>query len=313
MFKNIGLKKLLIFALISIFFFFSIFFTNYAPDAYIFVKYALLDNANKSLSVESLSSNNFIFDLLSLLGYGLNLTWALDFLIFYSIFLYTLFFFKYIFILNKTNIYNTLLIFASSFFTFDLNIFRFHLAILFLILALLNRSFLLKYTFLFLSLVSHLFPLIFLSIKRFYFIPIIFIPFLVLYVSDSRLLLYNDGSGFVFFKSLILSIPAFSCMMEIWKKRNTNISGYVFLSIYLEITISFFIIGLILIFFNTVIASRLFESIFYLSTLAVLFFRYSKFNLALLYIFSILLFFSRYINGISSSNIDPQDFLNNTF
>jgi hypothetical protein len=287
---------------ISVLFLYFIFFTEYAPDMYVFVKYSLFDNKTKNLTIDSFINNNFIFDLIALLGYFLGLNNAFSYLSLISFFSYLLFLLKYYYLSIRGSFLSIILVFIASFLTFDLNIFRFHLAIFFLIIIYFTNNKILKVFSFISSFSSHLFPVLFLITKRFYFLPFIFIFFIFKFLPDSRLNLYLDGFELKFFKSFILILPSISCLTEVYLKKSISFDDKRVYFAYTELSTTFLVFGIILLFFNSVIASRLFETVFYLSVVFNVFYNFSRLNYFFLYLFAILMLFSRLINGINSGD-----------
>lgn len=269
---------------------------------YVFVKYALLDNKTNNITIDSFINNNFIFDLIALFGNFLGLDNAFGYLILISFFSYLLFLLKYYYLSIRGSFLSIILVFIASFLTFDLNIFRFHLAILLLILIYFTNNKIFKVFSFVSSISSHLFPLLFLITKRFYFLPLILFFFISKILPDSRLNLYFDSIELKFFKSFILIFPSISCLSEVYLKKSISFVDKRLYIAYTELSTTFFVFGIILLFFNSVIASRLFETVFYLSVVFNVFYNFSRLNYFFLYFFAVLMLLSRLINGINSGD-----------
>jgi len=293
------MSKFIFLIIISVFFFYSIFLTRLSPDLYVFVKYAIEDNIEKTISWYSIFNNNFLFDLISLIGYKFNLSSGIEYLLLVSIFVYFLFLLKYFYLLKIGSLSNVLIVFFSSFITFDINAFRFHLAIIFLIFALKQKKS--KYLFLISSFFSHIFPLIFFYLKKLYFIPLILLIYIMPFLINSRYALYFEDVQFVLFKSLILIFPSLTCLKEALNRKEINSDRLNLNYIYINLSSTFLIIGIFFLSINTVFSSRMFETVFYLSTVLNLFYNFSSKNKFLLVIFSLLLFSSRVYNGVNTS------------
>jgi hypothetical protein len=284
--------------LISILFFYSVFFTEYAPDMYVFVKYALLDFKANSITIDSFLNNNFVFDSLAIIGFLLGLDNVFGFLSLISFFSYLLFLLKYYYLSGRGSFLSIVLVFIGSFLTFDINVFRFNLAIFFLLLIYFLKNKIYKVISIMFSFSSHIFPLLFLISKRLYFIPIFIIYLIISLLPETRLNLYLDNNDFKFFKSFILIIPSLSCLLEVSTKNIYYFDNKTVFRAYKELSVTFLIIGLFLMFVNSVIASRLIETVFYFSIIFNVFYNFSRFNYFLLYFFACwksIIFFSRYL------------------
>ena len=122
-------------------------------------------------------------------------------------------------------------------------------------------------------------------------------PFLI----NSRYALYFEDVQFVLFKSLILIFPSLTCLKEALNRKEINSDRLNLNYIYINLSSTFLIIGIFFLSINTVFSSRMFETVFYLSTVLNLFYNFSSKNKFLLVIFSLLLFSSRVYNGVNTS------------
>ena len=60
--------KIFFLIIISLLFVYIPIYTKYVPDLYVFVQYAVNDSIYRTITLESFTGNNFLFDLLILLG-----------------------------------------------------------------------------------------------------------------------------------------------------------------------------------------------------------------------------------------------------
>tara|TARA_B100000795_G_C22764128_1_gene424922 strand:- start:541 stop:1527 length:987 start_codon:yes stop_codon:yes gene_type:complete len=278
-----------------IFFFYFQFFTFYAPDTYVFVRYAVSDNLLRNISLFSITSNNFIFDLLTVVGDLLNLTSSLEFLLLIVISSALLFIAKYAFLLKIGKKRNVIIVLLASFYVLDLNQLRLNLSLFFLIILLYNNK--AKFLMLTLSLLSHLMPLAVIFTRKIYFIPlIIFIVLpLSLFLEVSRVFAYLDNPDLKFFKSLLLCIPYIICYVGMKKSQEFNYKLMKFGG-------AFLLLGFFFVFYSTVMASRFFEIAFILCAIANVYKPFNKTKSAILFLFAISTFISRSIGGINAGS-----------
>lgn len=284
--------SMFIFLLIPlIFFFYFQLFTFFAPDTYVFVRYAVSDNLLRNISLFSITSNNFIFDLLTVVGDLLNLTTSIEFLLLIVISSALLFIAKYTFLLKIGKKRNVFIVLLASFYVLDLNQLRLNLSLFFIIILLYNNK--AKFLLLTLSLLSHLMPLVVVFTRKMYYIPlIIFIILpLSLLLDISRVFAYFDNPDIKFFKSLLLCIPFIICYIGMKKSQEFNYK-------LMKIGVAFLLIGFFIIFYSTVMAARFFEIAFILCAIANVYKPFNKLKSAILFLFAISTFISRSIGGI---------------
>ena len=276
------------------FFYFQL-FTFYAPDTYVFVKYAAHHNLTRDLSIKSIISNNFIFDLLTVIGDKMNLSSGFDFLIFFVCVSAILFIIKYVFLLKLGKKRDVLLVLVGSFFVMDLNMFRYGLSIFILILILLNNKN--KLIKLILSFLSHLLPLIVVINRKLFYLPILFVIFFPLsyFLGESRIFDYLIDTEMKFFKSFLFGIPFLFCFYKMKKSQNFNYK-------LMKLGESFLILGIIFIFLQPVLAARFLETAFYLCLIANVYMPFNKFKRFVLFIFAFFGFVSRFIGGINAGS-----------
>lgn len=137
---------------------FFIKYTYYAPDAYVFVQYAYLDSIERSIDINSLISNNFIFDLMILIGDFIGFYKPIQW-INYTICVYMVVFtIKYSFLLRNAPLFPVTIVYFASFFI-DINQLRFNLALLLLFAAHVHITKKKQLILFPLSFVSHVIPM----------------------------------------------------------------------------------------------------------------------------------------------------------
>lgn len=288
--------SMFVFLLIAlIFLFYFQFFTLFAPDTYVFVKYAVSDNLLRNISLLSITSNNFIFDLLTVIGDLLNITTSLEFLLLIVISSALLFVVKYTFLLKIGKKRNVFIVLLASFYVLDLNQFRLNLSLFFIIIFVFNNK--ARFLKIILSFLSHLMPLVVIFTRKIYYIPLIIFMILPLslLLDISRVFAYFDNPELKFFKSLLLCIPFIVCYRGMKKSIEFNYK-------LMQIGVAFLLIGFFVIFYSTVMASRFFEIAFILSTIANVYKPFSKPKRAILFLFAISTFTSRTMGGINAGD-----------
>ena len=271
------------------------FFTFYAPDTYVFVKYAFSDNLSRDISLFSITSNNFIFDLLTVVGDLLNLTTSIEFLFLIVVFSALLFIAKYGFLLKIGKKRNVIIVLLASFYVLDLNQLRLNLSLFFIIILLYNNK--AKFLLLTLSLLSHLMPLVVVFTRKIYFIPLIIFMILPLslFLEASRVFAYFENPDIKFFKSLLLCLPYIICFVGMKKSQEFNYK-------LMKVGGAFLGLGFFLIFYTTVMASRCFEVAFILCAIANVYKPFSKPKRVILFLFASSTFISRTIGGINAGD-----------
>lgn len=294
-----------LFLSVCLFIYFEL-FTFFAPDTYVFVKYAYLDNILRQVNINSVISNNFIFDLLTLIGDKLGFTTGTEFLLLITFTSSSFFIVKYAYFLRVGRITDVFFILLASFWAFDLNAFRLNLSLFLMMYALYNNKN--KYLKMALSMLVHLMPFLILLIKRLYYLPLIialFIPF-SLFVDTSRIFTYLVNPTIMFFKSLLLVIPYLICYFDMKPSE-------AFTYKLMKVGESFVVSGFFLLFFNSVMAARCFEISFLLSLVANLYTPFRKEKRYMLFFFAIATFISRSYSGIySGENNFVDDFILNS-
>lgn len=288
--------SMFIFLLIPlVFFFYFQLFTFFAPDTYVFVKYAVSDNLSRDISLFSITSNNFIFDLLTVIGDLLNLTTSLEFLLLIVISSALLFIAKYTFLLKIGKKRNVFIVLLASFYVLDLNQFRLNLSLFFIIILVFNNK--ARFLKIILSFLSHLMPLLVIFTRKIYYIPLIIFTILPisLLIDISRVFAYFDNPELKFFKSLLLCIPFIVCYSGMKKSNEFNYK-------LMQIGVAFLLTGFFIIFYSTVMASRFFEIAFILCTIANVYKPFSKLKSATLFLFAFSTFISRSIGGINAGD-----------
>lgn len=275
-----------------------ILFTRYAPDAYVLVRYAAVDNIERTISIQSILDNNFVFDVLTVVGDALRISSPEEYLVLTASIYCMVFIFKYYSLLKVTTFSRTALIFVISFFTFDLNMLRFNLSVMVLLYPLIFRRQGIPVQYKALSLLIHVLPLAVYVLKKLYYLPIfaVFVFASYLDVGDSRLFQYLDDQQMAAFKSLLYFIPVLIAFF-IYKKSCPK-------NDIMEIVEALAVLGLLCLPFNTAISARFVESAFYLCALWWVIYSRNQFLGVLFWLFAIASFISRYYGGINAGEND---------
>nr|WP_314898205.1 hypothetical protein [uncultured Flavobacterium sp.] len=299
--------KLLFLFSTSLIFVYFVLFTKYVPDIYVFVQYAVKDSIERTVDINSIVSNNFLFDLMILFGDAIGIMDFTDWIILIIVLSLLFFVSKYSLLIFTGRFFGVLIVYVASFFV-DLNQLRFNFGLFFLFLAFWVKKKHLRLFFMFFSFCSHLIPF-FLSIvtfarlnfKKFIFI---IIPVLVLALtsgvfllfSDSRLLDYASADGSSKYpKTLILFFPV------LYYLTTTKIDEYLFLNMK-NFAITLLGLGFILFFVNFELAARFFEVAFIQIAILNVYYKKSLTFDLILFCLSISVLGSRLIGGISNSS-----------
>jgi len=275
------------------------------PDLFVFMQYAVKDNSIRIIDINSIISNNFLFDLLIYFGDNLGFDYYTDWLI--LIISLTLFFIviKYTMLLSTGRFFGVLIVYISSFFI-DLNQLRFNFGMLLIILSYSIANKYLNYIFKFFSFFCHLMPTVFEIIRNLFFNKrargllllsfIVLLPtgFLFLF-SQSRILelLYQNPSKYP--KVLILFFPC------VYYLKNVQIKSQFFINIK-QFSFTLLTIGTLLFFINFEVSARLFEVAFTLVCILNVYFKKSNIFDLFLLILSISVLVSRLISGINTGS-----------
>lgn len=301
------LFKISFLVIISIIYIYFILFTKYVPDVYVFIQYAIKDSVNRVVDINSIISNNFLFDLMILFGDLLGLT---DFIGWISLIITLSLIFliiKYSTLIYTGRFFGVLIVYFASFFV-DLNQLRFNFGILFLFFSFYTTHNYLKKIFKALSFFSHLIPFSLylvtfarLNFRKFilFIIPILILLLstgVLLLFSDSRLLSYTSTDASAKYpKTLILFFPVLYYLMT------TKISNYFFLKIK-DFTYTVLTLGGVLFFFNFELSARFFEVAFIQITILNIYYKKNLTFDLLLFFLSLGVLSSRLLNGISNSS-----------
>lgn len=247
-------------------FYYMTLYTKYAPDTYVFVQYAVKDNLFRTIDQNSLLNNNVIFDLLTILGDLLQISTPIDWLNFITIISMFVFAVKYIFLLEKMNIFPVIIIYFSSFFV-DLNQLRFNISSILLYYIISNNGSKAKILGTIVGFSSHIMPFIlyFITYARrniskslVGILPIFMIVIgtgFFNYLMSSRIFSYFTLSIGAYPKVLLLFFPLllFFIQKSNGHKMRDEIVHYAMTS---------FIVGLALFLFNYELTARFFEIAF---------------------------------------------------
>jgi hypothetical protein len=139
--------------------YFLILYTSLAPDIYVFVQQALIDNVTRSVEFSSLTSNNLIFDVLIVFGDWINISSSDGWVYLISTITLIVILVKYTLLASYSRPFGLILIFLSSI-VIDINQLRFTLAIVLIMLAFNSKSFFSKTIFSVCSFISHIAPVL---------------------------------------------------------------------------------------------------------------------------------------------------------
>lgn len=274
-----------------------ILFSYYAPDAYVFVKYAFEDNIERTVDLISIINNNFLFDILVVIGDILCFTTSTDWLIFITSIYAIIFLIKYLTLVNNGKTSDVTLVYIASFFT-DLNQLRFNLALLLLFSLIYQKNIIFKFATVVLAFFSHIVPTSFflLTKAKKFIIPgsIAIIYILWSDLQESRLLSYTEATEFYFPKSLLLALPV---TYYLFTEKRKNIISESFKNFCIPI----YIAAILITYINVEMASRFFELTFIVATISNVFVRFKTITRVIFFFFAISSLISRVFFGISNS------------
>lgn len=249
---------------------FFIKYTYYAPDAYVFVQYAYMDSIERSVDINSVISNNFIFDLMIVVGDALQFYAPKDW-ISYTITIYVIVFAaKYVFLLRNASLYPVVIVYLASFFI-DINQLRFNLALVLLFACHINMTRKKQIIFLPLSFLAHVIPVFIYIISVLKRRPAVMTVFLALFgvlfsytgylsvLMESRLLGYTTQEQDALPKVLLLFFPLVYGLVYL---KNTDPS-IVFIRDYCIVLL---MIGIAIAPVNYFLTARFFETSFLIFT-----------------------------------------------
>ena len=277
-------------------------FTSNAPDAYVLVALASgYDNYQPNL-LEAIYQNIFLFDLAILTFNLLNLDGLIQYFFgVLSIYL-IVFYLKYLHFFADLTLKQLSLVFVASVFSLDLNQFRFQLGLLFFLYSFswtmnnYQRIILRLFSFF-----SHLGPIIVYYTAKFYYLPILLFPALLLFLNliDSRYTTYLISEELIFYKTFSLIIPVSIAYLYYKRSRSKNRIA--------EFAISFAIVSFFFFPLNSDLSARFIETSFFLFIVWKCLKKNNSFFLgSALWSFAIAMFTSRLINGVSGAR---QDFI----
>lgn len=261
--------------LASLLFLYLILFTNYAPDFYVFVQYAYLDNTTRNLTIESVTSNNFLFDAMIVFGDLLSFDAPIHWILFASTLSLLYFLAKYSLLLGKARVFGVFLVYLVCFFV-DLNQLRFGISTLLLFSSFWIRTPPLKYLFITISFLVHIVPLFIFFLSKFFrfgigalfFVPLfpILCYFLLSHLSTdfieySRVFAYLTDPVEGTPKILVVIFPVLFYMFN-YKFHDTRLNKI------FDFAFASMLIGFAFLFLNINLTARFFEISF--MTVAVL-------------------------------------------
>ena len=275
-----------------------IIFTTYAPDVYVFLKWVWKDNIARDIGLHSVTNNNVLFDLSTIIFDSLYIQGAVNYLIAITVIYLIVFYLKYFHFLADVKISRILLVFVVSLTTYDINQLRFQLSLLFLLYSFIGpisrkKRLLLRV----LSFFTHLLPVMVFYTSRLAYLPILFLPGLIamMGVFDSRFSLYFVTVDFIPFKVFLLIIPN---LLSIWYYRKKHQRNQI-----AELAISFTVLAVIFLPFYGLIAARFIEAGFLLFVLWFSLCNYnSKVVTGTLWFFALAMLASRLINSVNAGD-----------
>ena len=249
---------------------FFIKYTYYAPDAYVFVQYAYMDSIERTVDINSIISNNFLFDLMIVIGDILQFYTPQDW-ISYTIAVYIVVFsIKYVFLLRNAPIYPVVIVYFASFFI-DINQLRFNLALVILFACHINMTRKKQIVMLPLSFLSHVIPIFIYVLSILKRRPVMMTVFIALFgvlfsytgyfsiLMESRLFGYTTQEQDSLPKVLLLLFPLVYGLVYL---KNTDPS-IVFIRDYCIVLL---IIGIAIAPVNYFLTARFFETSFLIFT-----------------------------------------------
>jgi hypothetical protein len=278
---------------------------RYTPDIFVFVHYAYTDNSSRSVSIDSLFSNNVIFDFLIVIGDFLQINSPIGWhQLIVTVVLLVSFLKYYLLASYGMRLNGLLLLFLSSFFI-DINQLRFSLATVLLMSLWSIKSRYFSKLVKLLSLLAHLLPLSIVLFARLYSrqkygfvivtssLAFIAASFYQQLTSYSRLFFYASPTLFYFPKILLAAIPVILYLRS--SKRYIEDINYKGLAAISGMLLTSSIIFLPI---NVNLSARFIEYSYMLANLTNGFFKVSnRFDLLLCSV-SLLILLSRLINGI---------------
>lgn len=286
-------------------------FTAYAPDAYVFARYAGVDNTARTVTMSSLLNNNLLYDLLTVAGDRLGFTTGLEYLLGVAIISIAVFVAKYSVLLRHGKLSDVMLLCAVSFFLIDLNQLRFNIALCLLIAGLYATS-RWRYAYLTGSALTHVVPLPLHLSQRAYYLPVIvFVPSALVFLRDnSRLYEYINANEQGMFKSLLFVFPFLWCYFD---QKFVRLQR----EPVMELGLAFAICGLGALAISTTVAARFFETAFVLAAWSNVIKPLSQASRVVLLVFACGALASRGIAGINAGENDfteqfrlsPQEYL----
>jgi hypothetical protein len=247
----------------SCIFLYFILYTNFVPDAYVFVRYAYVDNTDRTISWGSISNNTFIFDLLIILGDKLLFYDYLQWLVLISLVSVGTFVIKYVYLLRKFSLLPVFIVYLASFFS-DLNQIRFNISsiVVFVFVSKItsDRLFIVRI----IGFVAHIIPFILYGITYLrnnlarsaaLLVPVAFVILAYgaySFVTESRLYLYLESDVSAYPKILLLLIPNTVAFLLIRRSNPTQIQV-------LDYALTALLVGIGLFIFNYELTARFFE------------------------------------------------------
>jgi hypothetical protein len=238
-------------------------YTAYAPDTWVFVKYAHTDNYQRSVGLYSLLNNTVIFDLLTMMGDALALDSRSEYLRLITVVTLTMFGIKYLHYCKSASFFGITLLFVTSLITYDLNQLRFNLSLLLLLYSFrLPKGNRLYVPMQALSGLAHILPMIVFYCAKLYYLPLLVLPaLLVLLEADgSRFVYYFQELGEIkYYKVLVLTIPN---IIVLWHCKSFGHKSPVS-----ELAQAFVVISIVFMPFNQALAARFVEGAYYILVL----------------------------------------------
>lgn len=273
-------------------------FTRYAPDAYVFIRYAWQDNYLRTVGLHSITDNNVLFDVATVFFDLVGITELGSYLVAVVAIYILIFYLKYFHFFAQVSLSRLSLIYTASLMTYDLNQLRFQLSLLLFLYTFSSsisgaRFWLLRC----LSLLTHLLPAIVFYTARFRYLPLLALPGLVLLMelAGSRFIFYFTPVEFVPFKVFLLVIPNVIAFLYYKKSRDRNKIA--------EFAFSFNVLFMIFIAFNGALAARFLEAGFYLYVIWwCLSSSRSRILGSIFWVFSLSMLASRLYGGISAGS-----------
>ena len=272
-------------------------FTSYAPDTYVFVKYAYDHTTDRAVQFQSLLDNNVIFDVLSVAGARLGFSTGTEYLLMLTGLNALVLLVKYGYLLRKGRLVDVVTVFAASFYALDLNLFRLNLALIILFIGLSCKSRISRIAAQVTSGVTHFIPICATLLKRCYYIPLFLLAVVPLSVFDqkTRLYIYLLNKDLTPYKSLMFVLPFLVCYLDRRFKQRVH-------DPMMQVAEAFAVTGAVAIFFNTLIVARFFELAFIVTAVANVFRRFSYLPRVFLMLFALVAFAQRTSGGINAGD-----------